>query len=62
MRELICAGGDTDTTASMVGQIAGTFLGEKELPRHLLIQLHEFSFIEDVARQFSEKLGSNATG
>jgi len=62
MHELICAGGDTDTTASMAGQIAGTFLGEKELPRHLLIQLHEFSFIEDVAHQFAEKLASNSAG
>lgn len=62
LRELICAGGDTDTTASMAGQIAGAFLGEKELPRRLLIQLEEFSFIEDVARQFSETLSNNAGG
>jgi len=62
VREVICAGGDTDTTASIAGQIAGTFLGEKELPRHLLKQLDEFSFIEDVAHQFVEKLAANGAG
>jgi|SRR5687768_2981466 len=62
MHKLICAGGDTDTTASIAGQIAGTFLGEKELPRNLLMQLHEFRFIEDVAHQFAEKLAPNGAG
>ncbi|HEV7683806.1 MAG TPA: ADP-ribosylglycohydrolase family protein [Pyrinomonadaceae bacterium] len=62
LRDLICAGGDTDTTASMAGQIAGAFLGAKELPQPLLMQLEEFSFIDDVARQFTEKLAANAAG
>jgi ADP-ribosyl-[dinitrogen reductase] hydrolase len=62
MHDLICAGGDTDTTASIAGQIAGTFLGEKGLPRHLLIQLHDFSFIEDVAHKFAARLAPNGPG
>ena len=62
LRELICAGGDTDTTASIAGQIAGTLLGEKQLRRHLLVQLDEFSFIEDVAHQFVERLAANGAG
>jgi ADP-ribosylglycohydrolase len=61
MRDLIGAGGDIDTTASMAGQIAGTLLGEKELPRHLLMRLHDFSLIENISRRFAETLARSDT-
>lgn len=56
MRELISVGGDTDTIASIAGQIAGTLIGKKELPQHLVAQLQELSFIEGVANQFAQQI------
>jgi len=56
MRELIGVGGDTDTIASITGQIAGTLIGKKELPQHLVARLQELSFIEGVANQFARQI------
>src|SRR5439155_10796326 len=36
MEELISIGGDTDTIASIAGQVAGTLLGREALPEPLL--------------------------
>ena len=60
MREFIGIGGDADTIASIAGQIAGTLIGEKKLPQHLLGQLHEFDFVTSVADRFAEKVLSNS--
>lgn len=38
-RQLIAAGGDTDTNASMAGQIAGALLGGDNLPQSLISKL-----------------------
>ena len=62
MHELIRVGGDTDTIASIAGQVAGTFLGEKGLPQHLLAQLQEFDFIVNLANQFAEKMVAKSAG
>ena len=62
MRELISAGGDTDTIASIAGQVAGTSLGARGLPRHLVTQLEEFDFIVSLADQFAEKVIANGAG
>lgn len=62
MRKLISAGGDTDTIASIAGQIAGTFLGKKGLPQHLMAQLQEFGYIDNLANQFAEKVVANGAG
>jgi ADP-ribosylglycohydrolase len=51
LRALIAAGGDTDTTASMAGQIAGTLLGQQGLPNEWLAQLPERAEIEHTARK-----------
>lgn len=59
MRELISVGGDTDTIASIAGQIMGTFLGKKNLPQHLLTQLHEFSFIDGIANKFARAVADD---
>lgn len=58
MRELICVGGDTDTIASISGQVAGTLLGAKRLPEHLVMQLNESVFIETVADKFAETISA----
>jgi ADP-ribosyl-[dinitrogen reductase] hydrolase len=62
MRELISVGGDTDTIASIAGQVAGTFLGEKGLPQHLFAQLQEVELIVSLAKQFAEKIVANGAG
>lgn len=59
MSELISVGGDTDTIASIAGQVAGTFLGEKGLPQHLLAQLQEFDLIISLANQFAKRVAAN---
>lgn len=41
LRELIATGGDTDTIASMAGQIAGTLLGQQGLPNEWLVRVPE---------------------
>ena len=60
MYELIGVGGDTDTIASITGQIAGTFLGAEQLPHQLIAQLHESTFIGNVARRFAETIAVTA--
>ncbi len=53
LRELISAGGDTDTIASMAGQIAGTLLGQSGLPSDLIARLPEQEFIVSIARSLA---------
>ena len=62
MRELISAGGDTDTIASIAGQVGGTLLGRKELPPHLVTRLDEFDFIEDLANRFAQNVVIDLAG
>jgi ADP-ribosylglycohydrolase len=56
LRGLIRVGGDTDTIASITGQIAGTYLGLRGLPIEMLVKLPERSLIESIALQFAEKV------
>ena len=53
MKEVIHSGGDTDTIASISGQIVGTLVGYKALPTQLSSQLEKFSFIEAIAMEFA---------
>lgn len=51
LQEVIDAGGDTDTNASIAGQIAGTFLGASALPgalKNKLRLLPDYSWIQSV--------------
>jgi ADP-ribosylglycohydrolase len=55
--QLIEIGGDTDTNASIAGQIAGTLIGRKGIPEDLMSQLtelHEFDWIDTTIRGFIE--------
>lgn len=54
MRELIACGGDTDTNASIAGQIAGSALGFRGIPEALIDRLPDRHRIQDVASQFAE--------
>lgn len=51
MNEIIAAGGDTDTNASIFGQIAGTMLGYQALPKTWVKQIEEmqeYSWIKPI--------------
>lgn len=52
--QLIQIGGDTDTNASIAGQIAGALIGRKGIPEHLmhkLQQLDDFDRIESIIKK-----------
>lgn len=56
LRKAIEAGGDTDTIASMTGQIAGAWLGASQVPRELIDMLPDATYIERVADEFAVSL------
>lgn len=53
MRDLISVGGDTDTIASMAGQIAGAMLGSSQLPQALLERLPQSELIQQTAERLT---------
>ena len=59
VRNAIEAGGDTDTIASMTGQIAGTWLGVSQISRELIDKLPDATYIGHVADQFAHATLSN---
>lgn len=54
LREIIAVGGDTDTNASIAGQILGAWLGNEQLPRHLFERIPDHEEILAIARQLAE--------
>jgi ADP-ribosyl-[dinitrogen reductase] hydrolase len=50
------AGGDTDTVASMTGQIAGAWLGASQIPRKMIELLPNSRDIERIADEFAGTL------
>ena len=59
LEQLISSGGDTDTIASMAGQIAGTVFGYKALPVLLVERLPEREVVSNIAVKFSQIVCSN---
>ena len=53
LRDVIEAGGDTDTIASMTGQIAGAWLGASGLPQDVIQSLSNAAEIDRVVDQFA---------
>jgi ADP-ribosylglycohydrolase len=53
LREAIAAGGDTDTIASMTGQIAGTWVGLRGVPLELMQELPNREEILGIAGSFA---------
>jgi len=50
-QQIINSGGDTDTNASIAGQISGTLIGTENIPSGLLSKLkslHEYSWIKEI--------------
>jgi ADP-ribosylglycohydrolase len=56
LRRVIEAGGDTDTIASMTGQIAGAWLGASRIPREMIELLPNAPEIERFANEFASTL------
>lgn len=57
LEEIIAVGGDTDTNASIAGQVAGTMLGFRKLPKELLEKLPQAELIFGIARSFADRIG-----
>ena len=53
LRNAIEAGGDTDTIASMTGQIAGAWTGISQIPRKLIELLPDVANLERIAKEFA---------
>lgn len=41
LKQIISTGGDTDTNASIAGQIAGTLIGTENIPYELILKLRK---------------------
>ncbi|MDX2043206.1 MAG: ADP-ribosylglycohydrolase family protein [Acidobacteriota bacterium] len=59
LAELIACGGDTDTIASIAGQVAGTLIGSSQLPASMVFRLPERELIETVASKFAKAVKFN---
>jgi len=53
IHEIIDAGGDTDTNASIMGQIAGTALGQSSLPPHMLAKIQSLDEYAEIEARLS---------
>lgn len=60
LEELVACGGDTDTIASIAGQIGGALIGEAGLPKEKIEQLPDLDIISKIAEEFSEALRKEA--
>jgi ADP-ribosyl-[dinitrogen reductase] hydrolase len=47
LKELVSAGGDADTNASIAGQIMGTYLGQSQLPQ---LEVRQLPFTDEITR------------
>jgi ADP-ribosylglycohydrolase len=60
LEQVIAAGGDTDTNASLAGQVAGASLGLHCLPDEFLKRLPQAELVLGIARGFAERVASSA--
>jgi ADP-ribosyl-[dinitrogen reductase] hydrolase len=58
LSQIIAAGGDTDTNASVACQVAGTLVGFSRLPPELLARLPQADVVLSIARTFAETVAS----
>jgi ADP-ribosylglycohydrolase len=60
LEQVIAAGGDTDTNASLASQVAGTALGFSRLPPELLEKLPQAELVSRIAQAFAESVARRA--
>ena len=60
LRIIIEVGGDTDTNASMTGQIIGTWIGASQIPERLIHSLPNVKNIERITNDFADVLKRNS--
>ena len=58
LMRVIEAGGDTDTNASMTGQLAGACIGAAKIPSALVERLQEETYIQQVASEFANTVAA----
>jgi ADP-ribosyl-[dinitrogen reductase] hydrolase len=58
LRAAIEAGGDTDTIASIAGQIAGAWVGARQIPRELVESLPAVEDITFIVDEFARTVAS----
>ncbi len=61
LAQTISAGGDTDTIASITGQLAGTVVGAAGVPSELLTGINGSEEVRGVAEEFAEFVRCNMT-
>jgi ADP-ribosyl-[dinitrogen reductase] hydrolase len=54
--DLIACGGDTDTNASIAGQVVGALIGRSRLPEEMIARTPDHGAVEAVASAFAESL------
>jgi ADP-ribosyl-[dinitrogen reductase] hydrolase len=60
LEQVIAVGGDTDTNASLAGQVAGTALGLGGIRKELLQRLPQAELVLGIAQAFAESVASRA--
>jgi ADP-ribosylglycohydrolase len=60
LEQIILAGGDTDTNASLAGQVVGTELGLAGLPRDLVAGLPQADMVMGIASEFAAAVTGSA--
>ncbi len=58
--EIVSLDGDTDTIASITGQVVGAHIGKKKLPEQMISILHDLEMIEKVIRLFTDAIRLNS--
>jgi ADP-ribosylglycohydrolase len=56
LMELIACGGDTDTNASIAGQVMGALIGRKRLPDEMISRTPESDAVEAIVGAFAESM------
>jgi ADP-ribosylglycohydrolase len=59
LEQVIAAGGDTDTNASLAGQVAGASLGFAALPDELMRRLPQAEMVLGIARAFAKRVADH---